>query len=660
MTEVGVNLQNQTVNILMVDDRHENLLALESVLVSSHYHLVRAESGAEALRMVLQMEFAVILMDVQMPDMNGFETAKLIKAREKSKETAILFITALSQSQEHVMEGYALGAIDYIFKPFDPDILKSKVHNLVQMYLHRAEIQYQREQLRTQQQELEEAHSQLRKSEALARVIAESSSDSMLTLDHNGQILKVNPAVKTMFGYDEQDVIGEQLSLLLPELSHRVLSDLSQTRAMESEAMRKDGTVFTVDYQINVGRIEDGFIWVCSIRDISERKQHYDKLESLVQERTQALQASHIKLQNKIKENDHMYTLIKESEEKYRQLVEGSPETILVRKIKEDTWSFINDTGLKMFGAESKNQILGKSLYQFIPEHLHQQVRDLLKAVDQGNELQYHTFQLKRLDGELIDVQIKVIPFIYRGEKSVHIVIRDVTELKKSREFIEQSDKLTMVGELAAGIAHEIRNPLTSLRGFVQLLDNGQGTNKGYTRIMLSEVDRINAIVSELLLLSKPVKADFESVDLKELIYNVVTLIEAHANLYGVEIKMVDHTQEAVISHCEDNKMKQVFINILKNAIEAMPKGGVVTISLDQDDDFNAISIEDEGCGISEEQLSRIGKPFYTTKDNGTGLGIMICQSIIENHKGHMHITSELGKGTTVHLLLPNCMLVPT
>ena len=118
--------KSDVINILMVDDLQENLTALEAVLSSPQYHLVSARSGEEALRYILKQDFAVILLDVQMPGLNGFETAKLIKARKKSKNIPIIFITAISQDMEHVLHGYSVGAIDYIFKPFNPETLKKK------------------------------------------------------------------------------------------------------------------------------------------------------------------------------------------------------------------------------------------------------------------------------------------------------------------------------------------------------------------------------------------------------------------------------------------------------------------------------------------------------------------------------------------------------
>src|SRR5206468_8050067 len=141
--EVQKSKAKERVNILLVDDRRENLLALEGILKSLDQNLVKANSGAEALKFLLRNDVAVILLDVEMPDMDGFQTATLIRERERTSHTPIIFLTAISKSDIHVSQGYSLGGVDYIFKPFAPDVLKSKVSAFVQMYKQRREAQRQ-------------------------------------------------------------------------------------------------------------------------------------------------------------------------------------------------------------------------------------------------------------------------------------------------------------------------------------------------------------------------------------------------------------------------------------------------------------------------------------------------------------------------------------
>lgn len=230
---------------------------------------------------------------------------------------------------------------------------------------------------------------------------------------------------------------------------------------------------------------------------------------------------------------------------------------------------------------------------------------------------------------------------------------RDITERVHSEELIRRSEKLSLVGELAAGIAHEIRNPLTSLRGFMQMYvkEDIAGTKKLRNEVMLSEIDRINEIVSELLVLAKPSNEAYELRDVVHILNHVTRLFEGQANLYNVQIKIeLDANLPSI--QCQ-RSINQVFINILKNAIESMPKGGEVTIQAKQMIDKVYIRIKDKGYGIPRDEITKIGNPFFTTKETGTGLGLMVSMRIIQNHNGTMRIESEVGQGTMVEVVLP-------
>jgi two-component system, sporulation sensor kinase E len=643
-------MENQIINILLVDDRPENLLALEAVLTSPQYRLIRANSGIEALKWVLREEFAVILMDVQMPTLDGFETAKMIREREKSKDIPIIFITALSQTVEKILFGYSVGAIDYIIKPFDPIILKCKVDGFVSMHLQKKKIIEQKELIASRTDELETVYTELRKKEAMARAVGETSIDTIVSFDKNGVILSVNPASKAMFGYAEYELIGRKIDVFF----EFPITDVPRKAIVESVGVRKNKIYFPIEIHLSEAQIENEIIFVCTIRDITEKKRTFEQLEGLVKKRTIELSKTNQNLYREIEEKKATMNQLYESEEKYRQLVEESPEAILVRARTSDRIFFINDTGVKLLKGKTKEDIVGKSMYDIIhPDYL-SRAKEVYEELEKGKMVEVFEDKLICLDGDVIDVQVKIIPFVYQGVSSLHIVIRDITELKRNQEYIQQSEKLNVVGELAAGIAHEIRNPLTSLKGFTQLLENKFSTESDYVGIMISEIDRINTIVGELLLLAKPSKDDFTEVDLYCLLQNVITLMSAQANLHGV-ILTQNNIQDlnGVFVHGIENKMKQVFINIIKNAIEAMSSGGSITLDGRRENSNVVISIKDSGDGIPRHILHNIGKPFFTTKENGTGLGLMVSKSIIESHHGDFKIHSIEGHGTTVDIILP-------
>lgn len=263
------------------------------------------------------------------------------------------------------------------------------------------------------------------------------------------------------------------------------------------------------------------------------------------------------------------------------------------------------------------------------------------------------TVRLRR-DGTIVEVSVSTS--IIRDEEGyphsfIH-VSRDMTERNRMEELLRRSEKLTTVGQLAAGVAHEIRNPLTTLKGFLQLQQEKQRIVPLHIELMLSELERINLIVSEFLILAKPQAVHFQNKDVRYIMADVISLLDSQAHLCGIEFETKFAEQPAIV-HCEENQLKQVFINIVKNAIESMSDGGSISVELWDNIDSVVIVISDEGEGIPEDILPKLGEPFFTNKESGTGLGLMVSQRIIQAHKGHMEIQSEYGRGTVVMIKLP-------
>ncbi|MGJ7911798.1 ATP-binding protein [Neobacillus sp. LXY-1] len=216
-----------------------------------------------------------------------------------------------------------------------------------------------------------------------------------------------------------------------------------------------------------------------------------------------------------------------------------------------------------------------------------------------------------------------------------------------------KKEKLAIIGQMATAIGHEIRNPIASLRGFIQLQKERYPDTNDHYRIMIQEVDRINSIVNDLMFIGKPKVPQFEKADVQEIIDYTLNVMHQQAEWNNVDIELKVEEQLPEIE-CDKNQLKQVFINLIKNAIEAMPDGGNIHISVIQLNDSQiSIKIEDEGCGISQEAISSLGTPFYSTKRDGTGLGLMVSNQIIEDHSGEMKIDSQQGKGTNLIIKLP-------
>ncbi|WJV28800.1 ATP-binding protein [Rossellomorea sp. AcN35-11] len=239
--------------------------------------------------------------------------------------------------------------------------------------------------------------------------------------------------------------------------------------------------------------------------------------------------------------------------------------------------------------------------------------------------------------------------------------ISDITErIHNEEELIEmnetlaiESQKLSVAGQLAAGIAHEVRNPLTSINGFLQLLrDDADEKTKEYLGIVFSEIKRIELVLSELLILAKPQSVTYKKINIIETLDHVARLLNTNAILYNIEILTDFHERELYIRG-DENQLKQVFINLIKNAIEAMPHGGTITVMACMISKNKVqLTFKDEGVGMKKETLDKLGEPFFTTKTKGTGLGLTICLRILRDHGADIGVQSEQGEGTTFHITL--------
>jgi PAS domain S-box-containing protein len=252
--------------------------------------------------------------------------------------------------------------------------------------------------------------------------------------------------------------------------------------------------------------------------------------------------------------------------------------------------------------------------------------------------------------GNPIDVNVTTFPILFNNEVvGNYVVLKDITMIKRERQLL--SEKQAAAGQLAAGIAHEIRNPITAIKGFLQLIMGEHKGEKTYFRIVESEINRVETILKELMVLAKPTKINYKKLDIRFLLDKVLTLMESQTLLKNIEvIKNFQALEVSIIG--DENQMKQVFINYIKNAIEAMKDGGKLIVEGIHLNEGVHIRIIDHGSGIPPEILRRINEPFFTTKEQGTGLGMLISNEIIEEHKGKLNIISNT-EGTCIEVILP-------
>ncbi len=231
---------------------------------------------------------------------------------------------------------------------------------------------------------------------------------------------------------------------------------------------------------------------------------------------------------------------------------------------------------------------------------------------------------------------------------------RDVTHVREMEQHVRRVEKLAAVGQLAAGAAHEIRNPLTSIRGFIQLLQaKGAQAQQEYFKIILSEIDRIDRLINDLLLLARPAEMQREPTALPDLIEELILLRQQEFDQQSITV-VREFSPEVGPVPVDPKSIRQLLYNLTNNAVEAMPHGGRLTYRVrPAGNDRVALEVADTGVGIPSKQLKRLFVPFFTTKEQGTGLGLALCYSIVEAHKGRIDVQSEVGVGTTFTIYLP-------
>jgi two-component system sensor histidine kinase HydH len=333
-------------------------------------------------------------------------------------------------------------------------------------------------------------------------------------------------------------------------------------------------------------------------------------------------------------------------------LVEHMPVGIVAVDPGERVMVF-NNTAETLFGRTSE-AVIGKPSSEILPPAC----LDMLREPAYERPIIEKEFDCAIGEGRM--VPLEVIAAVLRDDEGGMIgriaLFRDLSELQHLRKEVERSQRLAAVGSLAAGVAHEIRNPLSSLKGFATYFRQRYGgvpDDVKVADIMIQEVDRLNRVITELLEFSRPMELKRKSADMAGLVLHALGTIEGQARGEGVTVQ-ANLPPGLPLACIDPDRMTQVFLNLFLNALAAMYKGGVLTVSVArQDDDTLRVCVVDTGTGIRREDLGRVFDPYFTTKPSGTGLGLAIVHRIVEAHGGEIRLESEPGKGSTFTILLP-------
>ncbi|MEH7245218.1 ATP-binding protein [Neobacillus niacini] len=243
---------------------------------------------------------------------------------------------------------------------------------------------------------------------------------------------------------------------------------------------------------------------------------------------------------------------------------------------------------------------------------------------------------------------------MHRIEEAIEEMDNIIAKTKIQKE-LQRAEKMNAIGQLAASVAHEIRNPMTVVRGFLQIFlakENFSSKELMYVQLMIDELNRAETIIHDYLSLAKPDLDQIEKVDANELSHKVMDLMSSFALMKPNITLNTDFACEIVLKG-NSNELKQVLINIVKNGIEAMRSGGVLILKIYKQEEFGVFEVTDTGIGMSSDELERLGTAFYSLKEKGTGMGLMVCYQIVESMKGHIDVISEKGNGTTFRVFIP-------
>ncbi|WML47947.1 PAS domain S-box protein [Neobacillus sp. PS3-34] len=448
-----------------------------------------------------------------------------------------------------------------------------------------------------------------------------------------GIITNVNEKFCEISGYDRSELIGQDHRILNSghhsrEFFKELWQTIGQGKVWKGEICNraKDGLLYWVDTTIVPFLKENGkpYQYVAIRTDITDRK------------------TSEVHLRDTLKELSDFKFALDES-------------SIVAFTDSQGHITSVNDNFCEI-SKYSREELLGKD-HRILNSGFHSKefFKELWRTIGSG-KVWKGELRNKAKDGTFYWVDTTIVPFLNdQGKPYQYLAIRnDITERKKTEEVLHRQDKLAAVGQLAAGVAHEIRNPLTSMKGYAEFLqlDEQDPERQEFLNIILDEIERVNTIVEDFMVLAKPKAVELEEKNIVPVIKNVVSLLEFEARKKNVRIDF-DCNHEIIQVECDENRLKQVFLNFIKNGIEAMPEGGDIIVRTIIEENNVQISIQDTGIGISAEKLKKLGEPFFTTKKNGNGLGLMVSFKIIEGHNGRVFVESEPNKGTTFNIVLP-------
>jgi PAS domain S-box-containing protein len=688
------------VNILLVDDEPKNLLALDAILASDDRQLVHAASGLEALRHLLETDFAVILLDVQMPEMDGFDTAELIRNRERSRNTPIIFLTAASRDELFISRGYSIGAVDYILKPVDADTLRSKVGVFVELFR-------KTEQVKQQAQQLAETS-------AFLHSVLESTTDyAILPLDLSGQVLAWTEGARRVYGYTADEMVGHaRISALhtTREPARESLEALLEVALRqgkveaELEGVRRDGHHFaaavTIDQRLDAHGEIVGFVAVA--RDVSRLKQAEQERALLVQE--QVARAGAERAAARLGQLQLVTAALSAAASPVQVAAAAVQQCLTALGARAGVFALPTDDGAALTVVAAEGVAPGA------PAAWEAVALDAPARVGPAGSEPPGLFvgssaeMAARFGGlaaqwALADGQSAVWAYVplLLGDRALGVLGLAFAEpqpvaeddpafwlgigrqcalaLERARLYeAERAARATAEGALRTRdefltiAAHELKNPVAAVKGSAQLMRRGYqlGTleDERLARLMTiieQETGRLATLVDELLDVARleqgRLQLRLQAVDLRVILQQIVARARGETSQHALHVECAPGSATVM---ADPIRLDQVLTNLVGNALKYSPEGGDVRITLATEGEGRLIRIRDEGIGLPDGAAELIFQPFGRAANAavrnlpGLGLGLYICRQIVERHAGRIWAESAgEGTGTIFNVWLP-------
>jgi PAS domain S-box-containing protein len=672
----GRGAPEQASNILIVDDEPSNLLALEAILEPLKQNLVRATSGKEALRHTLKDDYAVILLDVQMPEIDGFETAELLRKRTRTRDVPIIFLTAISKDRKFVSRGYDVGAVDYLFKPYEPDVLKAKVQVFVELARKNEIIRAQHEALRVMsQRELADVK---KRSDQRYADLADSVPLLVWTTDETGRL---------QYGNQRWEALAKGSREFASVIAHddlpRFLDGWNAALASgkEWEAELRFGNA-DEGWRVHLVRVvprrdEAGSItsWVGTSTDIDARVRAERSLRMLADasrrlgttlEDRMEIEAvlrgalpilGDIAILDVLNGGDGPKRIKLAAGAAHAPLLadprfdlgpatvaySGRPEIYLdVAEELTEAHSGRGIENLRFLGE------LGVGAYMCLPLASRERSVGTLTFARAGMASKYEPAEVALAE----DLARRIAVAVDNAR------LHETTE--KRREELEQANRSKDV--FLATLSHELRTPLNAIVGWTDMMRNGQLASGELGRA-IETIDRnahaLNHLVADLLDVSRIVtgslKIDSKLVGLASV---VESAIEAARPQCSSKRVVLDVSLERVGCVKGDaGRLRQIIGNLLSNAIKFTPTGGTIVVRVTRDGERGQVTVRDSGEGITPDFLPHVFERFRQAEDakaRGLGLGLAIVKHLVEEHGGTVAAASDgPGKGAMFTVTLP-------